>query len=102
MKAQLKTLVVAQKYIIFRSVERSVVLIEYFYKVHIHSQKLAQSAGNSTDIFLQHFSSHILWSTTQPHNHADADDLALHYAALPIKMCQLENWARFSPQPPFS
>ena len=26
----------------------------------------------------------------------------LHYAALPIKRCQLENWARFSPQPPFS
>ena len=27
---------------------------------------------------------------------------SVHYAALPIKMCQLENWAIFSPQPPFS
>ena len=27
---------------------------------------------------------------------------SLHYAALPIRRCQLENWARFSPQPPFS
>ena len=26
----------------------------------------------------------------------------MHDAALPIRRCQLENWARFSPQPPFS
>ena len=26
----------------------------------------------------------------------------LHYAAFPIRKCQLEIWARFSPQPPFS
>ena len=26
----------------------------------------------------------------------------LHYAAFPIRKCQLESWARFSPQPPFS
>ena len=88
MKAQLKTLVVAQKYIIFRSVERSVVLIEYFYKVHIHSQKLAQSAGNSTDIFLQHFSSHILWSSTQP-CWTDADDLALESLTPQSHTCRM-------------
>ena len=26
----------------------------------------------------------------------------MHYAAFPIRKCQLEIWARFSPQPPFS
>ena len=28
--------------------------------------------------------------------------LSMHYAAFPIRKCQLEIWARFSPQPPFS
>ena len=28
--------------------------------------------------------------------------VTLHYAAFPIRKCQLEIWARFSPQPPFS
>ena len=28
--------------------------------------------------------------------------VTMHYAALPMKRCQLEIWARFLPQPPFS